>query len=369
MSDTAYHELRRYLDQFPLGFPETKSGVEIEILKRLFSEEEARLTVTLLPFPEEVSRIAERLGTEEDALSEQLEAMANKGLLFRMRRQGAASYRPAPFMIGLYEYSVKRIDKDLAALFAEYYETTYVDEMGVSGVPGFKVIPVEENLAAETVPLPYQKLKESIRGARKIAVTDCICRKESRLLGKGCDFPVETCISFGVAAEYYIDSGLGREITTEEAVRILEETDALGLVHAGANSKHLSNICNCCPCCCASMKGITQRGYEKHKYLNAIFEAIVDETGCIGCEVCLERCPVSAIALQEVASVDRDKCLGCGLCASICPTDAIRLILRQDREEPFDRTYEMGMAILRRKKENLERAIKSVPGAARLKRL
>jgi Pyruvate/2-oxoacid:ferredoxin oxidoreductase delta subunit len=353
MLDTAYHELRRYLDQFPLGFPETKSGVEIEILKRLFTEEEARLTVTLLPFPEEVARIAERLGVEADTLSEQLEEMANKGLLFRLRRQGTASYRPAPFMIGLYEYSVKRIDKELAALFTEYYETAYLDEMGASGVPGFKVIPVEENLATENVLLPYQRLKESVRSARKIAVTDCICRKESRLLGKGCGSPIETCISFGAAAEYYIESGLGREITAEEAVRILEETDSLGLVHAGANSKHLSNICNCCPCCCASMKGITQRGYEKRKYLNAIFEAIVDETGCTGCEACLERCPVSAIALQEVARVDHDKCLGCGLCASVCPTDAIQLILRQDRQEPFDQTYEMGMAILKGKQENL----------------
>jgi Pyruvate/2-oxoacid:ferredoxin oxidoreductase delta subunit len=358
-ADTPYQQLREYLDRYPIGFPETESGVEIEILRRLFTEDEARLTVKLLPFPEEVSQIAERLGMETRALSEMLDEMAERGLIFRMRREGAVLYRPAAFMIGLYEYSVKRIDRELAALFAEYYETAFLDEMGASGVPGFKVIPVEENLAPDDELLPYHKLKESIRAARRIAVTDCVCRKETKLLGKSCGFPIESCLSFGVAAEYYIETGLGREIDADEAIRILDETDGHGLVHAGANSKHLSNICNCCPCCCASMKGITQRGHEKHRYMNAIFEAVVDEEACTECELCIEQCPVGAIAVDQTAGVDRDKCLGCGVCATVCPTDAIRLTLRPDGQEPFNRTYDMGMEILKAKQANAEKTAPS----------
>jgi Fe-S-cluster-containing hydrogenase component 2 len=262
-------------------------------------------------------------------------------------------------MIGLYEYSVKRIDKELAALFAEYYETAYVDEMGASDVPGFKVIPVEENIEAGGALLPYHKLEESVRAARRIAVADCVCRKESSLLGDGCDHPMETCLSFGAAADFYVESGLGREITADEAIRILEQADASGLVHAGANSKHLSNICNCCPCCCASMKGITKRGYDKRKYLNALFEAAVDWAECSECDLCADVCPVGAIAVEDSAGVDRDKCLGCGLCASVCPTDAIRLVLRPDREEPFDRISEMGREILKGKQANAEKATQS----------
>jgi Pyruvate/2-oxoacid:ferredoxin oxidoreductase delta subunit len=355
MSDSVYRELRGFLDRYPLGFPETESGVEIEILKRLFTEEEARLALGLSPFLEEVGQIAERLGTETETLAEELEGMVKKGLVFRVRRQGTAAYRAAPFMIGLYEYSVKRIDVELAALFAAYYETAYLDEMGSSGVPGFKVIPIEENLEADDALLPYHKLEESVRAARRIAVTDCVCRKESSLLGEGCDHPMEACLSFGAAADFYIESGLGREITADEAIAILEQADASGLVHAGANSKHLSNICNCCPCCCASMKGITERGYDKHKYLNALFEAVVDEAECSECDLCADICPVGAIAAEDTAAVDRDKCLGCGLCASMCPTDAIRLVLRPDREEPFDRISEMGIEILKGKQANAEK--------------
>ncbi len=354
MSDAAYVKLREFLDQFPLGFPQTPSGVEIEILKKLFTEDEAKIAVLLTMLPEDASQIAERTGISEKGLEEKLESMSRKGLIFRIRRQGRATYRSAPFMIGLYEYSVKKIDKELARLFKKYYEAAYLNEMGASNVPGFKVLPVDENIQAGTVLFPYLKLKDSIRAARKIAVTDCVCRKESRLTGEGCNHPIETCLSFGAAAEYYIENGMGREITANEAIKIIEETDKSGLVHAGANVKHLSNICNCCPCCCASMKGITQRGYAKRKYLNALFEAKIDEAACTSCEQCLERCPVGAITLDETAEVNRDKCLGCGLCASSCPVEAITLHLREDREEPFDRTFDMGIAILEGKEKSRE---------------
>jgi electron transport complex protein RnfB len=354
MSNDPYIKLREHLDQFPLGFPKTPTGVEIEILKRLFTEEEARIAVYLTPIPDKVSRIARRAKMDKKEMELKLESMSKKGLIFRVRRDGDVLYNSAPFMIGLYEYSVKKIDEDLAKLFKDYYELAYMDELAVSNVPGFKVLPVEELIEPNTVLYPYQKIEESIKNARKISVTECICRKESRLIGEGCDYPIETCLSFGVAAEYYIENGIGREITVEEAIKIVKEADEAGLIHAGANSKHLSNICNCCPCCCASMKGITKKGLDKHRFLNAIFESIVDQEKCIACGNCIERCPVEAITLDDFAIVNRDRCLGCGLCASVCPEEAITILLRKDGEEPFNRVLELGKAIYEGKRKNLK---------------
>jgi Na+-translocating ferredoxin:NAD+ oxidoreductase subunit B len=346
-----YINLRDFLDQLPLGYPKTESGVELKILKKLFSEAEARLAVLLSPIPEEVPQIAERNGIPMEGLEEKLESMSKKGLIFRIRRQGKTLYNTAPFMIGLYEYSVNKMDRELAQFCRQYYDEAYQDEMGAGNVPGFKVIPVTQKIEADLVLFPFEKLKAEVRAARKIAVADCVCRKETRLLDHGCDYPRETCLSFGVAAEYYIENGLGREIKADEAIRILEEADQAGLVHAGANTGHLSNICNCCPCCCASMKGMVTKGHDKQKYMNALYEARVDKETCIACEECGLRCPVKAIILEETAVVNRDKCLGCGLCAGICPSEAITLFLRPDRQEPFKNTFELGLAVLKGKKE------------------
>jgi Na+-translocating ferredoxin:NAD+ oxidoreductase subunit B len=345
-TEGVYRALQEFLDGFPLGFPATASGVEIKILQRLFTPGEAEIAVLLSPLPEETERIAERCGRDPRELEAELDAMSRKGLVFRSRRKGKTLYNAAPFMIGLYEYSVGVIDEELASLYREYYEAAYMEEMAASGVPGFRVFPIGESVHADMVLYPFLNLVEEVRAARVIAVADCICRKEARLTGGGCDHPLETCLSFGVAAEYYIENGIGREISADEAIRILEEADKSGLVHAGVNTTHLSNICNCCPCCCASMKGIMQRGLDKRYFMNALFEALVDAEACTACGECLERCPVGAIALDETASVDRGKCLGCGLCAGTCPSGAISMSLREDREEPYDRVLNMGMAIM-----------------------
>lgn len=349
MSDEAYFTLREFLNQFPRDFLETESGVEIKILKKLFTEEDARLTVQLSTVPEELHKIADRLDWKVDALEERLDGMANKGLIFRIRRQGTAYYRAAPFMIGLYEYAVTRIDKDLAAFFREYYDKAYIKSVGDHKIPGFKVIPVEDSIKTDSMLLPYQKIEESIRAARKIAVTECVCRKEAIFLEETCDHPIENCLSFGAAAEYYIESGLGREITADEAIKILKEADESGLVHAGANSKHLTNICNCCPCCCAGLKALTQKGSYRERHFNPIFEPAIDADACTACEVCVERCPVDAISVEDIARVDRDKCLGCGLCAGPCPVEAISMFVREDVQHPFNSVTELGGAVIEAK--------------------
>lgn len=350
MSDDLYRKFRDNLNQMPIGYPPTESGVEIEILKKLFSDGEVEIALLLTPFSETPEEIALRTGVKESDLSQQLEAMAKKGLIFRIRRNGKVRYQIAPFMIGIYEYSVKKINPELARLYKTYYDEAFLGELGISDIPGFKVIPIEENIQPDQELLPHHTLENKIREARRISVAECICRKEAHLAGEGCNRPLETCLNFGVAAEYYIENGIGREIDADEAIAIIREADRAGLVHAGANSKHLSNICNCCPCCCASMKGITLKGHNKRKYMNSLYEAIIDTDACTECEACLENCPVRAISLRDIMQVDRTKCLGCGICAGKCPTGAIAVMLRKDREEPFDKVMDMGMAVLEAKK-------------------
>jgi len=97
--------------------------------------------------------------------------------------------------------AIYKIDKEFASLFRQYYDEAYQVEMGLSNIPGFKVTPIQEHISAEMTLYPYHRVEGDIKSARVIAVANCVCRTKARLLGHGCDKPLETCLSFGAAAE------------------------------------------------------------------------------------------------------------------------------------------------------------------------
>ena len=97
MADAGLHrDLRRRLDRMPIPFPATGSGVEIRILKHLFTPEDARIALCVSAIPEPLAaihnaihkRIKPKLGRE--ALREALDRMADRGLIQR-KNSGAAA--------------------------------------------------------------------------------------------------------------------------------------------------------------------------------------------------------------------------------------------------------------------------------------
>jgi len=98
MSEDVYLKLRAFLDTLGSGYPTTPTGVEIRILKKLFSPPEAELAMQLKSEPEEVPAIAARLGEEKKALGERLEEMAQKGLIYRIRKEGKPLYQAVQFI-------------------------------------------------------------------------------------------------------------------------------------------------------------------------------------------------------------------------------------------------------------------------------
>jgi len=54
--------------------------------------------------------------------------------------------------------------------------------------------------------------------------------------------------------------------------------------------------------------------------------AVVDPEVCIGCEACIDVCPVGAIEMDgDKAVIDPDKCTEAGTCIETCPVEAISL--------------------------------------------
>jgi electron transport complex protein RnfB len=56
--------------------------------------------------------------------------------------------------------------------------------------------------------------------------------------------------------------------------------------------------------------------------------AVIDETTCIGCTLCIQACPVDAIvgAAKQMHTIIASECTGCELCLPPCPVDCIAMV-------------------------------------------
>ena len=338
INEEAHHEvyvrLREHLDGLPGGYPATESGIELRILRRLFTPEDAGLAPHLTLLPEESRVIAHRAGASVEQTAQQLEAMAEKGLIFSIHRQGhAPQYQASQFAIGIWEWQLNKMDEGFIRDMEEYWPT-FFDLDAWAKVPQVRTIPVNESLDYAPEVMSYEQAETLIGQHHKIAVAPCICRQEQTLIGQGCDKPQETCLSFDGGADYYVRYRMARYISREEAMDIIHLANEAGLVLQPSNSKKASFICACCGCCCGVLRNI-KRHPQPATIVSTPFIAALDEATCVGCGICIDRCQMEALEMVNgKARLNPDRCIGCGLCVSTCPTHALTLERKPKQEQP-----------------------------------
>jgi len=326
--DQVYEQLAEALDRLPNGFPRTATRVEIAILKKIFSPEEAALASQLSWRMEAVDEIASHVARPLDETRKLLFQMLRRGLVWYEKQGGKRCFRLAPFVVGLYEAQLDTMDHELARLVEDYMANG-----GAAGIMGpepalHRVLPAQDTVKTEWI-LPYEDVRAILQEAKSFHLRDCICRVEQEYLGHKCEYPVHMCLSFS-KTERPIEEG---DISLDQALALLKHSEEVGLVHTVSNvMSDLGYLCNCCSCCCGILRGITDYGLP-NSVAYANYYAVIDPDICVACGDCIDRCQVHAIhEIDEASVVDRTRCIGCGLCVSGCPNDAARLERKPEAE-------------------------------------
>jgi Pyruvate/2-oxoacid:ferredoxin oxidoreductase delta subunit len=282
-------------------------------------------------------------------LKGRLERLAGEGLVMIYTAGGETVYERGNPVFMTEQQVRKREDTPRRDFYARFFNSILNGEVAIAAptkTPYYRVLPLEGTISAEpagrrVIPvhveipdpravLPIDVVSEMIRrDARYIAVADCYCRRTKRLVGQGCDHPLETCLVFNKIAETLVEHGTARRIDYDEAMRIIWEAEADGLVHNVDNCEgEIGSVCNCCPCCSILLRS-WQRGMRNADSPSR-YRVAVDAERCELCQTCIERCPSGARSVEAGRLVvDDDLCLGCGLCVSACPQGANRMVARE----------------------------------------
>ncbi len=334
MSDDVYEALAQHLDEMPIGAP--MSDELMDILRILFTPEEAELAVKLPFMNTALEELSGTVGMPAEELEGMLDTMASKGTVFKRVKGAESKYRLLPTVVGFSETPFwpgkdNEIVRRLAPLWNKYFRSAFAEEVGGRKVPLLRAVPVQEEIASESQVLPYETVRNLVEEVDYRAVAYCPCRQIRAYAGEGCEHERENCFHFGSMGRYIVEQGMGRELTLEETLEKLEDAHEEGLVFSTDNYQgKVSTICCCCGCCCAFIQTRKQLGYA-NAMAPSSYVPRVDEELCIGCGTCEERCPVEAIKLddEEIAQVDEDLCLGCGVCIPTCSGEALTLERRE----------------------------------------
>lgn len=282
---------------------------EYRILEPVVTDEMAEVALQLeIRKPKSVEEVAAKCGKTVEEVDKILFQMAVDGVIKFEPEDGVNKYFLELYVPGVMEYMVANKENvEKYPVIAECFEE-YTRKLGPimagnlpMGTGVMRVIPIESAIEGDTRRASYEEITYLLNKHEVFSVADCACRTSMRVKGEGCGHTVEDmCIQLGPAAEFYIRTGRGKQITREEAIAICKKAEKEGLVHQIPNlsgpGKALA-ICNCCGCSCFGLRNTTF--YRNPDFSRSNYVAQVDRDKCVACGECVENCQANALTLGQ----------------------------------------------------------------------
>jgi ferredoxin len=349
MSDEVIY--REFIDWFKQSWPLPETEELLPLVKARFSPEEAAFLTDMPHGMTRLGDLAEQKGMDPAELGPKLDGMARRGVVYRRIVDDEVLYKlnDAFFTFLRSSYwagSEDETTKSLAPLTNKYFLNGFFGNWADAHYQGLRTLPIEETIADTRQVMPYEDVVELAESLDYPTVSYCPCKQRKNLDSESadCEHPGEVCLHFGDLGRYIVENGMGREITREETREILRTAAKSGLVHGVSNwLDDVDTICNCCKCCCMWLE---QHHVLKHpmSLSPSNYRVLNDDEKCKACELCVSRCPMEALRLEESPEADNkrgqvsaatiERCIGCGVCVYTCPVEALTLERREVTEDP-----------------------------------
>ncbi|HSD66334.1 MAG TPA: hypothetical protein VLF95_06515, partial [Vicinamibacteria bacterium] len=239
-----YRRLQKHLDALPIAYPATESGVDLRILKRLFTGEEAEVALGLNAVPETVEKIQGRLpGRTPAELERILDRLVAKGAIFggpALARGGRKRYSRAPLAIGMYEAQVDRLTKELQQDFEQYAREGFAAALVGVKTKQMRTIPVNARFVPDRLVGRYDDARRLVEeGAGPWAARNCVCRQGKDVLGEPCrqTSARRVCLMIGPAARSSVATGEGQALSRAETLALLGQAERDGMVLQPSNAR------------------------------------------------------------------------------------------------------------------------------------
>ena len=341
-NDQYYRALQQHLDKGPVGFPATPSGIEVTLLKKLFIPLHAQIAVHLSTIKlESAKTIHHRLQKSGVAMSlnelrAALDDMAHNGLILAYSEGFKEKHFKNAGMSagGIIDFQVNRVTKDLMDVFDQYHKEAFAraENTGSRSIPQLRTVPV-----ARSIPIPEKHSVATYDDVRSLleaspgpfAVANCMCRQTRDMQGATCKYSDirETCLQIGPDhARQYVEMGIARYVSKDEALGILEKAEQAGFILQPENSLKPEAICCCCGDCCMLLSTLKKAPKPALMYASNYY-VTVDAALCKACGECVKRCQLEARTIvNNISVVNLDRCIGCGNCVITCAAKATRLV-------------------------------------------